>query len=116
MKTKLEKILEDLNAGNVAQAKKTLANLVANFDSESRKAFASKGGAAGKGKAKTRSPEFYKELAAKGVAARQKKRWDSATKKEKNVILKEAMIEYANAKLIDKIKDPKNAPHLPPNL
>tara|TARA_R100000655_G_C2967522_1_gene189845 strand:+ start:768 stop:1067 length:300 start_codon:yes stop_codon:yes gene_type:complete len=73
MKTKLEKILEDLNAGNVAQAKKTLANLVANFDSESRKAFASKGGAAGKGKAKTRSPEFYKELAAKGVAARQAK-------------------------------------------
>tara|TARA_R110000751_G_scaffold57366_1_gene121729 strand:- start:351 stop:662 length:312 start_codon:yes stop_codon:yes gene_type:complete len=75
MKNKLEKILEDLNAGNVAQAKKTLANLVANFDSESRKAFASKGGAAGKGKAKTRSPEFYKELAAKGVAARQAK-WD----------------------------------------
>ena len=29
MKTKLEKILEDLNAGKVAQAKKTLANLVA---------------------------------------------------------------------------------------
>ena len=62
-----------MNAGKVAQAKKTLANLVANFDSESRKAFASKGGAAGKGKAKTRSPEFYKELAAKGVAARQAK-------------------------------------------
>lgn len=81
MKAKLEKILEDLNAGKLAQAKKALRALLANFDSESRKAFASKGGAAGRGKAKARSPEFYKELARKGVEARKaKKRDQTATK------------------------------------
>ena len=104
MKTKLEKILEDLNAGNVAQAKKTLANLVANFDSESRKAFASKGGSAGKGKAKTRSPEFYKELAAKGVAGR-KAKWDLVKRTKED--------DEEEAKM--KAEAAKNAPQLPPN-
>lgn len=74
MKAKLEKILEDLTDGKVDKAKKSLRALLANFESEVGQAFASKGGSAGRGKAKTRSPEFYKELAAQGVAARQAKR------------------------------------------
>jgi len=78
MKAKLEKILEDLNGGEVAKAKKSLRALLANFDKEVGRIFGSRGGAAGKGKAKRRSPEFYKELAAKGVAARQAKRAEKA--------------------------------------
>jgi len=74
MKNKLAKILEDLNGGDVAKAKKSLRALLANFDEEVGRIFGSRGGAAGRGKAKRRSPEFYKILAAKGVAARQAKR------------------------------------------
>ena len=79
MKAKLEKILEDLNGGDVAKAKKSLRALIQNFDEEVGRIFGSRGGAAGRGKAKRRSPEFYKELAAKGVAARQAKRAEKAS-------------------------------------
>ena len=79
MKAKIAKILEDLNGGDVAKAKKSLRALLANFDKEVGRIFGSRGGAAGKGKAKRRSPEFYKELAAKGVAARQAKRAEKAS-------------------------------------
>ena len=78
MKAKLEKILEDLSGGEVAKAKKSLRALLANFDEEVGRIFGSRGGAAGRGKAKRRSPEFYKILAAKGVAARQAKRASAA--------------------------------------
>ena len=79
MKTKLKRILEDLNGGDVAKAKKSLRSLIANFDEEVGRIFGSRGGAAGRGKAKRRSPEFYKILAAKGVAARQAKRAEKAS-------------------------------------
>ena len=79
MKKKLEKILEDLNGRDVAKAKKSLRSLLANFDEEVGRIFGSRGGAAGRGKAKRRSPEFYKILAAKGVAARQAKRAEKAS-------------------------------------
>ena len=79
MKKKLEKILEDLNGRDVAKAKKSLRALIANFDEEVGRIFGSRGGSAGRGKAKRRSPEFYKILAAKGGAARQAKRAEKAS-------------------------------------
>ena len=79
MKKKLEKILEDLNGRDVAKAKKSLRALIAHFDEEVGRIFGSKGGAAGRGKVKRRSPEFYKILAALGVSARQAKRAEKAS-------------------------------------
>ena len=85
MKAALEKILEDLNGYSTAKgsplekARTRLAALIANFDEEVGRIFGSRGGAAGRGKAKRRSPEFYKILAAKGVAARQAKRAEKAS-------------------------------------
>lgn len=85
MKAKLQKILDLLNGYSptkgspLEKAQTLLRALHDNFESEVGQAFASKGGSAGRGKAKTRSPEFYKELAAQGVAARQAIRlWVSA--------------------------------------
>ena len=79
MKDKLGTILNDLNFGEVAKAKKSLRALIANFDEEVGRIFGSRGGAAGRGKAKRRSPEFYKILAALGVSARQAKRAEKAS-------------------------------------
>ena len=74
MKEKIAKALEEIEGKHPTRAKKILRALLANYSDEVRGAFASLGGTAGRGSSKRRSPEFYKELAAKGVAARKAKR------------------------------------------
>ena len=74
MKAKIETALALLRQNKIEDAAGILQTLVENYDSLAGKAFASKGGKAGKGDAKKRSPAFYKELAQKGVEARRRKR------------------------------------------